>query len=435
MKVPVKSIVAGVIVVLLLVLLKWSTGINDSGHRTIIQYPTGQMVVKFDPGLYFTFFGKETVYNDVITFDFDDSEAEGVASLDQAGISVRYQDGGTGTIYGKARFQLPADEQSMLELHKAFRTNEGVAHKLIKPVSEEGMNLTAGLMTSEEAYTEKRGTFTQWSKDQIGTGKYVTESKEVTTEDAEGKKVTKMVPVIKVGEDGRIEQIPSDLATYGVAVTGYQIADWDFEPKTLEQIAAKREATMAIITARAQAEQARQEEITTEAKGKAEVMKAKYEVEVEKERAMVTAEQEKEVALIAAEKEREQATVAKEKAQIELETEEINAEAVRVSAEAEAYARQVVLEADGALQQKLEAEIEIQKVWAEAFAQRQVPMYVFGGSGNGSTSVGANDEVSTFLQLMTVEAAKRLNYDRSIEDPTPAPINRTQAAQTTVGNN
>ncbi|MCI0668337.1 MAG: hypothetical protein L0Y43_09825 [Methylococcaceae bacterium] len=44
-------------------------------------------------------------------------------------------------------------------MHKAFRNNDGVALKLIKTVTEESMNLTAGLMTSEEAYTEKRGTF------------------------------------------------------------------------------------------------------------------------------------------------------------------------------------------------------------------------------------------------------------------------------------
>lgn len=418
MKVPFKAIIAGVSAIALLVLFVTGSGINDSGCRTIIQYPTGTMVAKFEPGFYLTWFGKETVYNDVITFDFDKSKAEGESSLDQAGVSVRYQDGGTGTIYGKARFQLPSDEASMLEIHKAFRTNDGVAYKLIKSVTEEGMNLTAGLMTSEDAYTEKRGTFIQWSKEQIESGKYVTESKQILTEEADGKKTIKMIPVIKVGTDGRIEQVESDLKSYSITVSGYQIADWDFESKTLEQIAAKREATMAIITAIAKAEQAKQEALTTEAQGEADVMKAKYEVEVVKERAKVTAEQEKEVALIKAEKEKEEALVSKEKAQIELETASIEGEAIQVRADAEAYARKVVLEADGALEQKLQTEEAIQKVWAEAFAKRQVPMYVFGSNaGTGGMSVGSNTEVSDYLKLMTVEAAKRLNYDRSIQDP------------------
>ena len=422
MNIPIKAIAAGILAVLLIITLKMGTGINDSGQRTVVQYPNGTMVFKFDPGLYVTWFGKETKYNDIITFDFDKSSSDGEASLDQPGIAVRYQDGGTGTIYGKGRFELPIDEVSMLALHKGFRTNQGVAHKLIKTVTEEGMNLTAGLMSSEEAYAEKRATFTKWSRDQITNGKYVTESQEITTTEADGKSVTKLIPIIKIGDDGQVMQEESDLDMYGVTVSGFQVADWDFEEKTLEQIAAKREATMAIITAKALAEQAKQEAITTEAQGEAEVMKAKYEVEVDKERAMVTAEQEKEVALIASNKEKEQAEITKEKAQIELETATIEAETVQVTADAEAYAKKVVLEADGALEAKLKTEEVIQTVWAEAFAKRQVPSTVFGsGSGSNGFPVGSNSEVGDFLKLMTVEAAKRLNYDRSITD-TPSSV-------------
>ena len=85
-------------------------GINDAGHRTVIQYPTGTLVVRFGPGYYALWFGTETVYRDVITFDFDKTDSITEASIDQLGISVRYQDSGTGTIYGKARFDLPKDD-------------------------------------------------------------------------------------------------------------------------------------------------------------------------------------------------------------------------------------------------------------------------------------------------------------------------------------
>ena len=51
---------------------------------------------------------------------------------------------------------------------------------------------------------------------------------------------------------------------------------------------------MAIITAKANAERARQDAITAEEQGKAAVMKAKYEKEVEKERAIVDAKKIKE---------------------------------------------------------------------------------------------------------------------------------------------
>jgi len=136
-------------------------GINNAGHRTVVQYPTGTLYVKFTPGIYPQLFGTTEIYNDVITFDYDKTDAEVDSSIDQVGISVRYQDGGTGRVYGKARFTLPNDEETMLHLHKAFRSNRGVSQKLIKSVTEEGMNLTAGLMSSEEAYAEKRGIFSR----------------------------------------------------------------------------------------------------------------------------------------------------------------------------------------------------------------------------------------------------------------------------------
>lgn len=222
------------VLIVISILIPSLVGINNAGERTVIQYPTGTLVVKFEPGIFFQWLGRTTKYNDVLTFDFDKIDAEGEASLDQLGISVRYQDGGTGTIYGKARLNLPNDVNTMLEAHKAFRNNQGIAHKLIKTVTEESMNLTAGLMTSEEAYAEKRGTFTEWSRDQLQNGKYKTRLEQVmTAETGTGRRVVKNIPVIAYSDDGLPIHLDNDLRTYGVTVSGFQITDWDFEQKTL----------------------------------------------------------------------------------------------------------------------------------------------------------------------------------------------------------
>ena len=158
-RVPIKLVVIGFLFVAALAILFLAFGINNAGQRTVVQYPTGKLYVKFTPGVYPQWFGSAEIYNDVLTFDYDKTSAGGTSSIDQSGISVRYQDGGTGTVYGKARFSLPGDEPTMLSLHKAFRSNKGVAQKLIKTITEEGMNLTAGLMSSEEAYAEKRSIY------------------------------------------------------------------------------------------------------------------------------------------------------------------------------------------------------------------------------------------------------------------------------------
>lgn len=410
-----KLIGSGVALILIIVTVFLTFGINDAGQRTVIQYPNGTIKVKFTPGGYLSWFGKTTEYNDVITFDFDKNTNDEGATLDQQGISVRYQDGGTGTMYGIGRFALPNDEESMVKLHKEFRSHRGVAFKLIKAITEESNNLTAGLMTSEEAYAEKRGTSTDWSKQQLVSGKFKTKLEQRFTEDIEtGKKVLKSIPVIDYGEDGLPKHHPSDLASYGITVTSYNVTDWDFEPKTLAQIAAKREATMAIITAKAQAEEAKQDAITAEAKGKAAVVKAQYEKEVEKEKAVVEAEQRKAVATIEAEQKVEVAAQAKlEATEKKLAAAEYKEEQILIG-EGEAERKRLVLEADGALEQKLEAWTLVNSYYADAVAkQKWVPEIQFGTSGDGGDTNAAND----LLQLLLANTAKDISLDMTIDSP------------------
>ena len=412
-RLPAKLFVFGFLFIALAVVLFMAFGINNAGHRTVVQFPTGKLFVKFSPGIYPRMFGTAEVYNDVITFDFDKTGSEVESSIDQVGISVRYQDGGTGTVYGKARFSLPSDEITMLHMHKAFRSNRGVSQKLIKSVTEEGMNLTAGLMSSEEAYAEKRSIYTQWSQQQIADGKFQTKLERIeTVDDTTGKTVTKNVPVISYGKNGLPMHLYSDLSDYGISVNGFQITDWDFEPKTLQQIATKREATMAIITAIANAERAKQDAITSEEQGKANVMTAKYQKEVIKEQAVVDAKREKEVAVIAAEKNvevaRQQKLEAEQKklAAVEYKQEQI------LRGEGDGAYKRLVIQADGALAQKLETYERVMARFASAVEkQKWVPEVQMGGStgDGGSTAM-------TLIEMMSVKAAKDLALDLKVKN-------------------
>lgn len=404
----------GVIIVIATILLM-SAGINDAGNRTVVQYPTGRLLVKFTPGVYMKWFGTTTEYRDVLTYDYDKTHSGKTASIDQIGISVRYQDGGTGKVYGKARFSLPNDELTMLNLHKAFRSNSGVAHKLIKTVTEEGMNLTAGLMSSEEAYAEKRGIYTQWANEQIAKGKYQTELKQVSTVDeSTGKRVIKNVPVITYGDDGRPVHLKSDLKEYGISVNGFQITDWDFEQKTLNQISTKREATMAIITAKANAERAKQDAITSEEQGKANVMSAKYEKEVEKEKALVIAKQNKEVAVIRAKQLVEVAMQQRlEAEQKKLAAAEYKQEQI-LRGEGDGEYKRLVMKADGALAQKLLTYESVMHRFAQAIEkQKWVPEIQMGTSTSGSAVAGGGAAMA-LIDMLSVKTAKDLALDMNL---------------------
>jgi len=432
-----KAIGGVVLIVLSLVISPLMFGINDAGHRTVVQYPNGTLFVKFEPGLYMQWFGRVDEYNDVITFDFDKTENEVKATIDQQGIAVRYQDGGTGTVYGIARLKLPNDEPSMVAVHKEFRSNAGVASKLIKPTLESVMNHTAGLMTSEESYAEKRGTYAQYARDQVERGKYLTKQKKITTvefgyeyclndeltdsqydECQNVKRISKMIPVIAFNDKGLQIHEKSDLQTYGFSVTGFQMVDWGFEKKTLDQIATKRKATMAIITAKAEAEKSKQDAITAEQTGLANVVKAKYEQEVEKEKQVVIAEREKEVAEIQAMKKVEVARQGKlEAEQLKLAAVEYEQEQILRGQGDGAY-KKAVMESDGYAIQKIEAWKDVQIVaYTELAKQKWSPEIVMSGSGESGAGGGASN-LERLMEIVAVKAAKDLNMDMSIKTNT-----------------
>jgi hypothetical protein len=419
---PISKKTASIIVTafVALVLSVMTAGINDNGERTVVQWPNGTTFVKFEPGLYWSLFGSTWSYPDVLTEDFDGGQDSAMP------IAVRYQDGGQGHVKGIARINLPNDPETMLKVHKEFRSAEGIRAKIFRPGLKEAANLTAGLMTSEEAYTERRADFARWAQDQFEDGTYVTkleqqeEQVEAAIYDAKdptklvqaAKTRTKNVPVIAMDPETMqpMHNIP-DIVQYGLTVSGFAINDWSFEQRTLDQIQAKREAEMAIITSRAQAEKAKQQEQQAVAEGLRNVATAKYEKEVEKERAVVDAEREKEVAVIAAAK-----AVAVNEQNYLAGVQDVKAageyaQAVKLRTTADADARKRMIEADGALAQKLEAYVEVNKEYAAKFGQQKwVPELTMGDSADGSTGSAATDMIT----LLTAKTAKDLSLDMTI---------------------
>jgi regulator of protease activity HflC (stomatin/prohibitin superfamily) len=307
---------------------------------------------------------------------------------------------------------LPNDEETMIRLHKDFRDRYAIAQKLIRTVTEESMNLTAGLMTSEEAYAEKRGIFTQWAEQQVAAGKFFTELKSVLEkQEATNEHQTRNIPVIKYGKDGLPTQHASDFKMYGIKVNGFQITDWNFEQKTLDQISRKREATMGIITAKADAERARQEALTAEEQGKKNVMVDRYAKEQEKIQAVVDAEKEKEVAVTKA----TQAVLVAEQGKLEAEQKRLAAVAYKqeqiMRGEGDGEYKRLVMSADGALATKLEAWKAVHMRYVEAIEkQKWVPEIQMGG-GSQSTGSAAND----LIEMLKAQTAKELKLDMSVK--------------------
>lgn len=145
-------------------------------------------------------------------------------------------------------------------------------------------------------------------------------------------------------------------------------------------------------------------------KGKAEAITAKETETANRNKvvAVTNAEREKEVAITNAQREKEVAALKRDAAALYKEEQELRGKG-------DAAYKKAVIDADGALQQKLAAYVEVQKVWAKAFAERTgniVPDIIVGKDG---TTPGSTNAMDDYLKLLSIKAAKDLQLDASIK--------------------
>lgn len=423
-----KLVFFGIIGLICLWVLFNAVDTNNKGEYRIVQYPvTGKMVAKMDPGMYFQMWGDVQEWPKSETFYFTSDKEEG-ASRDQS-IEVRFNDGSVANISGTCRVLLPTSPDQAIKLMTDlnFRSYSDLEHRFIMPIVRSALRTTANLMNSRQSYSEKRLDFKTMAWDQIQNGLYKTEEQVTWVEDPEkpGQKVRKTVKVIRKGENGMPLRDHNPLNGTGISLANFEVKKFEYDPKVKDQIAKQQDNYMAIATATAEAQRAEQEAKTAEAQGKRDVMKVKYEEMKEKERATVQAEKEAQVATINAQREVDVAQKTKERAEVEanqrLEVARLDKKAAAetkqkliLEGEGEAKKKQLIMQADGALEKKLEAYVKVQEAYAKAIQNYEgnwVPTTMLGGSGEAGNSNAAME----LMQILSVKAAKDLALDTTVK--------------------
>lgn len=404
------GILAGIALVLGLGATALSFNNLDNGERAVARNFFGDTEVIFEAGPFFNFLGDVEKYPDFMGLDFTSSKGE--ALPDDTYVTdftyapeVKYNEGGIGWIKGNVQFALPGDAENMLALHKKFKSASNLQTSLMLRTTEEALQFTAGLMSSQEAYMTHRTQFRSFAKDQIDNGLYATRLIDVVTIGADGKSKTEQLPKVYEVDGNRVRADESPIDAYGIRLTQFNIKDWDFEQKTKDQIALKRDAENEVITSKARtakAEQAKLEAVAVAdknkavAQGEANVIKAKKVIEAQQaaELAVIAATQKVDVAAQELLEKEQQRLTAIKQAKI---TETISV------ADAEAANRKI--KAGGTLTAAQRTEIEINSVWAKAYAARPVPQYNVGDNSQGGTSIDATQRA---METLTLKAAKDL---------------------------
>lgn len=402
-----KRIIIGAIILsclLVLILIVSTLDRNDAGYYTVVQSVSGKMWVKNTPGYYLKWFGRTTKYRIADTLYFSKWADESKKGDDQS-IDARFTDGGLGYISANVRYRLPAETDKILLIHETFSSDQGFKLGAIEQLTMQAVQTTASMMTAEDSYRNRRPQFISMIMDQITNGLYETQT---ATTRIDGETIT--VQEIIKNEDGSTQRKPRDLDYLGVTISQVNVTDIDYEQSVLTQIDRKRESSMEAELAKVEAEKARQANIQAEEEGKRNVTVAKYKEEENKIKEITIAEKEKEVAEMAAQRELAVAEIEKQRAQVQVETAELLKKATIAQAEGEAEAKRLVLEADGALEQKLKALVDINSTWANAYTkQRPTPDVIIGTSDNTGMSA------QPFMEIMTLKALNDLSLDLEVK--------------------
>lgn len=408
---------------------------NDAGYCQHVRTIFGTETAVCDTGWYVSAWGTSTSWPHFITVQNTlDVEADGSAIYPP--YKVRLADNWNGDVTQATRFGLPQDSSQFLKMARDFRSPERLITTMLKPAVTSSLDSVSNMYTMEEYWAEgKRDEYKSEFAQAVTKGR--AEVKQVSLNEAGGVIRGRAAPSdsAAVQDDSVIEdtevrrvymekvqdasgndiRIPHDYAEYGIVVSQAILENLDPDDKFEERIQARKDAASRRIIAQEERREQEEQRLLAIQKGETDVAVRQAAAKTEQIQATTEAETQKKLALIAAERQREEAEIAQQTAAINLERARIDAEAVQVAADAAAYEKRVILEADGALAQKLEAWLSAQRAWADAASKIKVPATVIaGGSGNAGSALGTVDQ---FMSMLMVKTARDLQVDTAIAAP------------------
>jgi hypothetical protein len=379
----------------------------DANEVMVVQSPwSGTLTWYKEPGIKWQNFGTVTHYERRGQLWFSAKKDQGGEA--DGSINIRFNDGGHAKISGSIAWELPLDDKQLTAIHTRYHGFAAVEQQLVRTVVEKAVYMTGPLMSSAESFASKRNDLLSDIEDQVAHGVYKTEASETNIKDPlTGQERTVKLVNVKRSDDGKtiLRQDQSPLEEFNIRTFNLSINEVAYDPIVEQQIAKQQEATMQVQTAIANAKMAEQQALTAEQTGKAEAMKQKWEQEALKAKALVQAEQEKAIAVTGAEKNRDTA-------KLEQEAAGYYKAAQVLKGEGDAAYKQKVMEADGALAQKLAVYKEVAAIWAQEIGkQKWVPEIQMGAvSGGGNPAVD-------LMNLLNAKTAKELSLDLSTVKP------------------
>lgn len=404
---------------------------NEAGQMTHVRTIFGEEKVVEDVGYATQWFGRSTVWRRTIGVqsalraDLQEDAQSGHPAVTLDNLPIVF----LGNVDAKAefstQFRLPTGD-AFLKIAQEYRTPDNFLQRALLPAVKETLQATASLMSADDYYAGNRSHFGAEFENQLRNGLYLTSRREVrvqrdnypaqtailqagTEQGNFGDNAsTRFVIEKKLDKDGQELRKQQQFRLFGVEVVDARVTHIDPNPQYQERMVRVQQALAELAVARQNRLKEEEEKQLVTARGAKDVEAKRQESLRQQIERTTEAETEKQLTLINAEREQRRAEIEKQTAELLRDKARVNAEATKITADAEAYAREASLKADGALQTKLDALVQINRAWASAAATAPVPSVMMGGAEGG---IGRQDEMSKLMSVLATKAAKDLMVD------------------------
>ena len=374
---------------------------NDMGYYRINQSITGVMSIKQSTGYYAQNFATVTKYKVSDVLYFSKHKIDGGDNAYTQPVTVTFNGNSKADISGVLTYRLPKTDTLQLKIHEDYRSGLGLKDALIRQYVSEVLIQTAPLMTAEEAYAPRKTEFKQIAQQQLIQGIFKKQTRTITINETyfneKGEKKTqhkkvKIVELVLNDVGLPIIETPSPLEKYGIQVINFALKDFDFDDKTEELIAKKKESEMQKVLSETDAQRAQQDAIRVIAEGKKRFAEAEANANVEKVTATISAEKSKAVAELKAQQDFNVARLEAEKklevAKLGKQAAEEDAKAALIKGQADARVAKLKVAAGLTPREKAEFEMRTAIGVAEQLSNTKFPntMIVSGGNSGKALS-------------------------------------------------
>ncbi len=413
---------------------------NEAGFATQGRTSVGEEKIVDVVGYATKWFGRATPWKKALSvqsvlteaLEIDDSSDNDSLGATIEAFPIVFLGNVDAKVESSARFRLPSGEQ-FLKIAQEYRNPENFIKTALVPAIKETLQATASLMSADDFYAGARSEFAAEFENQLNDGLYLIKRKEIRGPRGH---LPSQTAILQAGTeqgnfgDNNASQFVTEkvmdskgipvrkqqqFRKYGVEVVEARITNVDPNPQYKQRMVKVQQALAELAVARQNRLKEEEEKLLVTARGEKEVEARRQETLRDQIEQTTQAETEKQLAVINAEREKQRAEIEKQTAELLRDKASITAQATKITADAEAYARKAVIEADGALQPKLDALVQINKVWAEAASQAPVPGVMMGGSGNGA-SASRQDEIGQLMGILATKAARDLSLDMKVKE-------------------